>query len=225
MQLTNEIKELLLSEIDNAIIVCDASGNTTWVNKTFEAISEFSLHEVLGRKPGEVLQGPDTALEDVQAISEALSKNEPIKKVVLNYTKSGRAYWNSLEIKPIFVDEKLAYYFSIQRDVTQQVLERNMLKAAEAKYRKLFDNIAVGVTFIGYDGNILGCNDKELSIMGYTREEYYTKSIFELVESKYRQRKKYSIKRYLQERLIIFPLGSKGSGRMEQKFGFQYFQL
>lgn len=60
----------------DAIVITDAKGYVTWVNKGFTDISGFELDEVKGKKPGDVLQGKGTELNDIKRLSEAIKAGE-----------------------------------------------------------------------------------------------------------------------------------------------------
>ena len=61
-----ETLALVASKTDNAVIITDREGKIEWVNDGFERISGYTLEEASGRKPGHLLQGPDTDPETVE---------------------------------------------------------------------------------------------------------------------------------------------------------------
>ena len=63
---------IVASKTDNAVIITDPLGQILYVNDGFERITEYSREEVMGKKPGTFLQGPDTDIEHVRAIREGL---------------------------------------------------------------------------------------------------------------------------------------------------------
>ena len=67
----------------DAIVITDEKGFTNWVNKGFTDISGYSLDEVKGKKPGDVLQGKGTDLEDIKRLSEAIKEAQPIELELL----------------------------------------------------------------------------------------------------------------------------------------------
>lgn len=85
-----------------AVILTNATRQILWVNKDFEYITGYELHEVMGMSPGQVLQGPDTEPEVVDRIRQGLASEEPFKETITNYRKNGEAYSCRLVIHPIF---------------------------------------------------------------------------------------------------------------------------
>ena len=103
-----------------AVILTDASRNILWVNKDFEYITGYELHEVIGFSPGQVLQGPETEPDVVQRIREGLAAEKPFKTTITNYRKNGEAYLCRLVIHPIFdKQDKLVNFLAFEVDYGQ----------------------------------------------------------------------------------------------------------
>lgn len=111
---------LVADETDNSVIIADPSGKTEYANAGFTRLTGYSTEEVIGRKPGELLQGRHTDKETVARIRTKLHEQEPFYEEILNYTKAGEPYWISLSINPVFDGAgKLRHFVSIQANVTE----------------------------------------------------------------------------------------------------------
>jgi PAS domain S-box-containing protein len=104
----------------NAVIVTEASGRIEWVNDGFTRLTGFALAEAVGRRPSELLQGPDTAPATLREMSQAIAAQQPFDVVVLNYAKSGQQYWVRIEAQPT-VDRagNVTGYIAIETDVSE----------------------------------------------------------------------------------------------------------
>ena len=112
---------MLAKETDNLVIITSPDGLTEWVNDGFTSLTGYSNEEVMGVKPGELLQGPDTDESTIKEISEALIKREKIAVEILNYKKNGEPYWINLKIYPIFNDNGiLTNFMAIEEDITKR---------------------------------------------------------------------------------------------------------
>ena len=141
---------VVASETSNAIVITDAGGYIVWVNEGFLKVTEYSLTEVIGKKPGALLQGKDTNREHVLAIREGLKSKKPFTQEILNYSKYGKEYWLELSITPVF-DEKtgeVIQFVGIETDITtrkeaeQLILEKNkMLQTSEEELRQNFEEL------------------------------------------------------------------------------------
>ena len=130
MQKTSEpdfYERIVARHSGDSIVVTGPDGLTEWANDAFLRMSGFQLDEIVGKKPGTLLQGPDTDPETVRAISDALRNRRPIRTEILNYDKSRTPYWLEILITPIFDDAGThTHFMSIERDIT----ERKNLEAA-----------------------------------------------------------------------------------------------
>jgi len=85
----------------NAAVIADEMGKIVWVNKSFEAMTGYTFGEVIGKKPKDFLQGPDSNIETVGQMSTALAKKEHVQVDIINYRKNGEAFLVELQITPI----------------------------------------------------------------------------------------------------------------------------
>ncbi|MGF1787750.1 ATP-binding protein [Photobacterium swingsii] len=124
---------LVAEHAQDAIIITDKSGDITWVNDSFLALSGYELTEITGKKPGDILQGDKTSQEEVTRISDALKKGESIESELINYRKDGTPYWVDIAINPTFdAHGNLQSFIAVERDSTKRkALEQDL--AATAK--------------------------------------------------------------------------------------------
>jgi PAS domain S-box-containing protein len=125
---------LVASKTDNAVIITDKDGYIEWVNEGFIRLTGYTLLEVRGNKPGSILQGPETDSATIRRIKAYLQSYQPFTIEILNYHKSGRTYWVSMDVNPI-VDDKgeVTRFVSIERDITQRKqTEEALTRAKEA---------------------------------------------------------------------------------------------
>jgi PAS domain S-box-containing protein len=115
------------------VIISDAEGRVEWVNEAFTKISGYSAEEMMGKKPGAVLQGPGTNPETNALMRQALNEKKPFSGEILNYHKSGEPYWLSLNINPIFNSRgELEKFIAIENDITvSKLAEVELVKAKQ----------------------------------------------------------------------------------------------
>jgi methyl-accepting chemotaxis protein len=114
-----ELLSLVANGTDNSVIICGADGRCEYANPGFAKLTGYTVEEIRGRKPGELLQGPHTDAATVARIREKLAARQPFYDEILNYSKAGEPYWISLAINPIFDAEgRLVRFISIQANVT-----------------------------------------------------------------------------------------------------------
>ncbi|BDX04760.1 methyl-accepting chemotaxis protein [Planctobacterium marinum] len=113
-----ETLSLVANETDNSVIITDANGLIEYVNPGFRQLTGYTDEEVLGRKPGDLLQGTHTDQETVKRIRKNLENRTPFYEEILNYNKKGDSYWISLAINPVFNSKgEVDKFVSIQSNI------------------------------------------------------------------------------------------------------------
>lgn len=111
---------LVANKTDNSVIITDANGEIEYINPGFTKLTGYEFDEVVGKRPGNVLQGPHTSQETVSKIRNKLAAREPFYEEILNYTKLGEPYWISLAVNPVFDESgNIKQFISIQANVDQ----------------------------------------------------------------------------------------------------------
>ncbi len=122
---------LVAQHANDAIIIADANGVTEWVNPAYTDLTGFTAEESIGRKPGKLLQGPDTDPDTIASIRLALANKRKIRTEILNYTKNGESYWIELDIAPVTAaNGEVDQFIAVERDITKQRLAQSRLGEA-----------------------------------------------------------------------------------------------
>jgi PAS domain S-box-containing protein len=125
---------LVASFTDNLVVITDGGGRFEWVNESFVKRTGYTLREVEGLKPGQVLQGPGTDLEVTAAIGRKLRQGESFQAQLLNYTKTGEPYWVEMDVTPIKNEAGVIERFiAVQSDITELKRTQSELKVAKEK--------------------------------------------------------------------------------------------
>lgn len=98
-------------EPTEARVATDADGRIVWVNAAFTAMCGHALSELKGRKPGEVLQGPDTDAAAVARIRAAVHAGRACRETLVNYHKDGSRYRVDIRITPVLDDAQRPVWF------------------------------------------------------------------------------------------------------------------
>lgn len=163
---------LIASKATDAIIVTDLQGKITWANDSFLQLSEYTIDELIGESPGQLLQGKETDPETVRKISIAIDDKSPINVTILNYSKSGRKYWINLSINPVFNEENECIHFiAIQRDVTDKMEVELHLKKVTAQLQSILSNAPGYIFCKDYDGRFIFVNRSVAELFNQTPEE------------------------------------------------------
>ena len=159
---------LVARKTTNAVVITDAKRRILWVNEGFTRITGYTLDEVVGRVPGDVLQTTNTAKETVQRMRKALELGEGCRVELLNRAKDGREYWLDIEIQPLHdAAGVLTGFMAIESDITVAVRARESIAQSE-RQQKL---IVVGANIGTWDWNVatgeVGFNERWCRMLGY----------------------------------------------------------
>jgi two-component system CheB/CheR fusion protein len=126
---------MVANRTDNLVVVTDSAGHIEWVNDAFTRLTEYTLEEVVGRKPGEILQGPRTDPQTIIAMRERLLHREGFNVELVNYTKGGREYWVAIEARPVFNElGAVTGFVALETDITAR--KHAEIEAREAVERR-----------------------------------------------------------------------------------------
>ncbi len=157
-----KILSLVANETSNSVIITDATGCIEYVNPGFSRITGFSQEEAIGKKPGALLQGPDTNPETVARIRQRLADQEAFYEEILNYNKDGESYWISMAVNPVFDEHgTLEHHVSVQA-----VVDSVKLESLEAAAKLASIDRANAVCQLTLDGKMVDVNDKLAELLG-----------------------------------------------------------
>ncbi|XP_015952331.1 phototropin-1-like [Arachis duranensis] len=113
-----------LERIEKNFVITDPrlpDNPIIFASDSFLELTEYSREEILGRNC-RFLQGPETDRATVRKIREAIDNQIEITVQLINYTKSGKKFWNLFHLQPMR-DQKgeVQYFIGVQLDGSQQL--------------------------------------------------------------------------------------------------------
>ncbi|CAN1305121.1 PHOT2 [Linum perenne] len=118
-----------------------------FASDSFLELTEYTREEILGRNC-RFLQGPETDQATVSKIRDAIREQREITVQLINYTKSGKKFWNLFHLQPMR-DQKgeLQYFIGVQLDGSDHVepLRNRLSEKSEQKSAKLVKATALNV--------------------------------------------------------------------------------
>lgn len=190
------------SRTKNAVIISDATGRIEWVNQAFVDITGYTLEEVKGKTPGSLLQGEKSDPEIVRIMGGSVRNGEGFNVELINYHKSGRAYWIAVEVRPVY-DENgtLTNFIAIETDITERKRSEAIIRESEALKSGILETALDAIISINHEGNIIEFNPSAETIFGYQRADIIGKAMGELiVPPKLRDGHSDGLQRYLDTR-------------------------
>ncbi len=135
---------LVASRTDNIVIITGAGGAIEWVNDGFTRITGYTQAEAAGRRPGELLYGPDTDPATIAFMREHLRRGDGFAAEVLNYAKDKRTLWLRIDVQPIRdAFGVLTNYIAIENDITSRKHDEEKLRRSMADLER-FNRLMTG---------------------------------------------------------------------------------
>ncbi|XP_039835347.1 phototropin-1A-like isoform X2 [Panicum virgatum] len=132
-----------LERIEKNFVITDPrlpDNPIIFASDSFLRLTEYSREEILGRNC-RFLQGPETDRGTVKKIRDAIDNQIEVTVQLINYTKSGKKFWNLFHLQPMR-DQKgdVQYFIGVQLDGTERVRDA-AAKDGAMLVKKTADNI------------------------------------------------------------------------------------
>ncbi|WP_371195112.1 EAL domain-containing protein [Glaciecola sp. SC05] len=185
--INNELfAKIALQHVCEAIVLTDTQGLVLWVNDAFTKMTGYCLDDMLGMRPGYLLQGASSNPESIELISTSIKNHSACKVDIINYTKSGSQYLTEINLSPIFDSNgDIEYFVALQKDVTNE--RTHFQESIDLKaYRRALDEQAI-VSVADPNGVITYVNENFCKISGYSSGELIGKN-HRIINSRFHNR-------------------------------------
>ncbi|KAD4385046.1 hypothetical protein E3N88_25214 [Mikania micrantha] len=143
-----------LERIEKNFVITDPrlpDNPIIFASDSFLELTEYSREEILGRNC-RFLQGPETDPSTVRKIRDAIDNQTEVTVQLINYTKSGKKFWNLFHLQPMR-DQKgeVQYFIGVQLDGSQHVeplhncIPENTVKDGSILVKETAENVDVAV--------------------------------------------------------------------------------
>lgn len=206
-------KELLASEarfrsIFNyaaiGIAITDSQGRLQQCNPAFLALSGYAQEE-LERKTLPELVHPEDRAVFVEAMARLRENAQAFEIENRCVRKDGATVWTHKHLS-ILRDEReaAAQFIALVTDITERKRSQERLRASEERFRKVFENAAMGIAIGDLDGRIRDVNPAFSRLLGYAPGELAGVHFSELVHPDDRKASIAEAQRLRQEQIPFF---------------------
>ena len=96
-----ELLSLVASKTENGVSISDKTGRVKWVNEALVKLLGYKLHELEGKRIGDVVKGIDTNIKKLNEARSVARKSIPYNFELKVYKKDGTPVWLSVSNTPI----------------------------------------------------------------------------------------------------------------------------
>jgi PAS domain S-box-containing protein len=180
LQYQTELTKLsaVATKTTNQVILTDIAGKIVWVNQPFEQLTGYRLDEVIGRKPGDILQGPDSDPQQISIMQQAVSQGLSFKVDIINYSKAGEPYWVRIHSDPVLDEQgQLQGFIAIESDITAERQQLALIEQNEQRLTAVLDATQIATWEWNIQTGETTFNERWANIIGYTLAELQPVSI------------------------------------------------
>jgi PAS domain S-box-containing protein len=179
-RLTNEYLDILFNHAHIPIVIWDADSLVTLYNRAFAELIGYKLNDEEDIRL-HILFPEDRADSSIELIKKSLNKERPEIIEVDLLTKGNKiktVLWNSTNI---FDSEGKKVVATVAQDITQRKVTEDAIAILETRYRRLFESAKDGLLILDAEtGAIIDVNPFLVELLGYTKEDFKEKDIWEI---------------------------------------------
>ncbi|MBL4586606.1 MAG: PAS domain S-box protein [Flavobacteriales bacterium] len=176
----NQVQKYTRSIIDSSldmIVATDIDFNINEFNKAAELTFGYSKDEVMGR-PLSMLFSDASEMEKVLG---KITDDGSLANEIINKKKDGTFFISFLSASVLKNEEgDIVGAMGVSRDITSIKKAEEELKLSEERHRAIYDQAYIGIARIAKMGRFLLVNERLSDMFGYTPEELYKKTFYEL---------------------------------------------
>lgn len=177
---SRKIKEDQLTEfaiaaqnMGDGVVITDRHGLIELCNQSFLSLMEYTLEELVGKRPIEMFSGPETETSYVRQIQENRLENGSIE--ILQYTRSGVPKWLMIRNTPLLDDNgRIKKYIETVVDISER-------KRLEHEFRYIINNAGDVIYATNEFGYISFVNEAVTKVLGYRPEDLTGKHFTEII--------------------------------------------
>ncbi|MCD4751795.1 MAG: PAS domain S-box protein [Anaerolineaceae bacterium] len=165
----------------------DTEGHYTYCSENAEDNLGYTPEEMLGKTPFDYL-APDDGERVAEIFGKIFINKEQIKDLKnWNIRKDGqRVCFLTNGIPKLDENGELIGYRGIDRDITDKILAEETLRKSEALYRTIFNGVNDAILIYTMSTQVVDVNDRACEMFGWTRSEFLTKNVRDIVPPEYR---------------------------------------
>lgn len=177
----------LIENLQSGILVEDENRKIVLTNDIFCNLFSIPVkpRQLIGMDCSESAEQTKALFKDEAEFVQGISKILAEKKLRLNellYLKDGRIF--TRDYIPIFSQDIYLGHLWKYEDVTTSLNTQDAIKRNEEKYRRIINNMQLGLLEVDSDGIIINADQRICEITGYSRSELIGEKAVELLLEK-----------------------------------------
>jgi PAS domain S-box-containing protein len=176
---TSDTLNILLNHMYTPMIIWDKSMKIKRFNRQFELLSGYDSSEIIGKKI-DVLLPKEKIAKTLELLKNHLDDEHKVNEIDI-LTKDNKIKTVLWDSSRILDDKGKNIIATISQDITSRKFTEDALSLSESRYRRLFESAQDGILILNADtGKIVDVNPFLIDLLGYTKNEFIEKFIWEI---------------------------------------------
>jgi PAS domain S-box-containing protein len=164
-----------LNSAADGVEITDSTGRIQWVNTAFMQVTGYTLEEVIGHTPGELLKSGVQDAAFYQQMWETILSGKVWRGEIVNRRKDGSPYDEMLSIAPVVgADGLIRHFVATKQNITERKAIEQRLLQNEQRLELALASSDLGMWDLDLSSGIAVTNARWHEILGYAAEDKAT---------------------------------------------------
>jgi len=160
-----------------AIIITDINGNIQWANSSFSKLSGYTMSEIIGKTPGQLVNSGKQDSKFYQTMWNSILSGKVWSGELINKRKDGSFFPEELTITPIMDHTgAITSFIAIKIDITKRKELEVALKLSEERWHFALEASGQSVWDWNLVNNTVFFSDQARIMLGYSTSEIENKT-------------------------------------------------
>jgi len=167
-----QMQSLAFEAFTLAIIITDINGNIQWANSSFAKLSGYTMSEIIGKTPGQLVNSGKQDREFYQTMWDTILSGKVWSGELINKRKDGSFFPEELTITPILDHSGvLTSFIAIKIDITERKEMELALRLSEERWHFALEASGQSVWDLNLVNDTVFFSDQGKIMLGYSASE------------------------------------------------------
>ncbi len=172
-----KMQSLAFEAFTLAIIITDINGNIQWANSSFAKLSGYTMSEIIGKTPGQLVNSGKQDREFYQTMWNTILSGKVWSGELINKRKDESFFPEELTITPILDHTGvITSFIAIKIDITERKEMELALRSSEERWHFALEASGQSVWDWNLVNNSVFFSDQGKSMLGYSASEIEDKT-------------------------------------------------
>ncbi|MCF8448909.1 MAG: PAS domain-containing sensor histidine kinase [Taibaiella sp.] len=156
------------------MVITDAKGAIEWASRDFETSVGYSLEEMAGKRPREIIYGKESTKVSSSYVDDMVKKKRPFSFINIGYNRYGKTFWfrTTIQLALSQDNEVISRYYFFD-DITDLMQKEQADKENRQMWKYALEGTGHGIWSFRTGQKNLIVSEKFKELLGYGSEEAF----------------------------------------------------